>query len=814
MESRLVELEHRLARLEGQWSQDTLADLERRLAALSSSASNTADESLADQGHRLEQIEAELRRVADSDSRRQERIGELASLVESLATQTEEIGTQLAEVEIGALAEHVETLAAEANEQRQQHDGSFERSEALQRGLQEIAERLTRCEQSSSDESTNELRGTVAELGSKLEHLRQLTSEIHEQHQQQANVLEHVEGLRHGLDQFGERLQRCEEHASPEDAGDLRGTVEQLAAKVEQLQHVTSEENDQRQQHDDITHQLHELKQGFDQFGERLARCEESATKEPDEGLRPAVDELTSKVEQIQRVIVESHGEREQHAELLQQVEVLQSGLHEVGERLAQVERNASGEQTDELRVFAEGLAAKLEHVEGHGNASHSRLESLEKALAEFQAHQYASTENFKNVALPELATRLQAIAEKTVELESNAAGRASQLDQLQQHVSALGNGVKQRLEALPNQYLATLPGLLDDLSQRIVQLEPVQETQSSHVRKLEQLSARLSELESREQIDPSRFAPRESVATALTRLDEFEERIAKAEQAPAERGSSTSAFAAWAFAFLALMVAGGSLASSLWPQPVVSARKFVLQDADGIKRGEWAGEPTGSSLTLGDPQGGDRIGLVVSPEGATLALRDQGGSIGLRVSPEDSTLSMENRENIKAVSFLVNEAETRLNLAKAVEGEAISLLADDAGSALVLSDKTRSPRVMLLAHQTDDGVRVFDAQRRLRAGFGVSEDGPALNLWDAKGNRRAVLSANETGPALGFWSGNKTPRVMLGVSDSATSLLNLYDVQGKRRVLLDVSSEAATARFYDDSGAPLLTIPELPLRR
>ena len=643
LESRLLEVEERLARLEGHLSQEGA----------------TANAS------RLEQLEAQLRQVTDASSREQQRVGELATLVETLATQTEEVGTQLAEVEIGALAEHVEALAQTLNERRQQHEDALARLQNQQMALNEFGERLIQCEQRPSDAQSDLQPEAIEGISSRI---AQFEAESHD-------AVGRLERVEHSLSELGGRLHESTERIGSMDFGQLAQRLEEISSRTAQLEATTGQ--------------------------------------------------------------------------------------------------------------------------------SHTNMEELRHHLSEWSTSVDQRLHTLRNQELTAISDSVQQLAARLGELEplrDQTHGQGSALDQLRLRLEAL----ESREQVDPNNLVSkeTFAPLVD----RVGRLEPLRDQLLDQTGMLENLHSRM------ERFDPDTLLTEENLAPLVRRLEQVEHRADERDADASRQEDSrqpTTGLGVWAACLVGLLLGGASLTLSLWPKPVITARRIVLHDADGIPRGEWVGEPTGTTLSLRDPQGGDLIGLEVSPEGAALKLQDEGGAIGFSVSPELALLSMRNGEGAQAVSLEVDPSETRMHLATAEKGQAITMLADKSGSALVLTDRKQAPRLMLLAHDSDDGVRVFDQDRRLRAGLGVSQDGPALNMWDESGQRRVVLSSNDTGPALGFWSTDDKPRLMLGVSDSATSLLNLYDAKGTRRILLDVASETATARFYDTSGEPLLTIPE-----
>ncbi len=199
------------------------------------------------------------------------------------------------------------------------------------------------------------------------------------------------------------------------------------------------------------------------------------------------------------------------------------------------------------------------------------------------------------------------------------------------------------------------------------------------------------------------------------------------------------------------LGIAGLALAAWVSPQgDTVSAKQFMVLDADGIPRGMFGvlADQASIGMMYTDPSGNTRVEMGVDPDGQPrLALMDQGGTVRLEIS-----------------------------------------MRDDGSPTMVLTDASETRRLALSASNEGAGQVTFfgDAaadtlQPPQRASLGMFENGePAIVFYDLDQNVRASLNMSAGAAQWRFYGADgTTERAILGVYADGRPIMRLADSTG-----------------------------------
>lgn len=206
-----------------------------------------------------------------------------------------------------------------------------------------------------------------------------------------------------------------------------------------------------------------------------------------------------------------------------------------------------------------------------------------------------------------------------------------------------------------------------------------------------------------------------------------------------------------------AVLMAIGGLSLTAWIAPqgdTISAKQFMILDADGIPRGMFGvlADQASIGMMYTDPSGNTRLEMGVDPNGTPrLALMDEKGRVRSEIS-----------------------------------------MGDDGSPTIVMTDSSESRRIAMSA--TNDGtgqIILFgnnfvtesgDTVSAQRAMFGTSTSGqPAILFSDASETPRASLNMSADGAAQWRFFGpdGTTERAMLGIYADGTPIIRLADSTG-----------------------------------
>ena len=206
-----------------------------------------------------------------------------------------------------------------------------------------------------------------------------------------------------------------------------------------------------------------------------------------------------------------------------------------------------------------------------------------------------------------------------------------------------------------------------------------------------------------------------------------------------------------------AVLMAIGGLSLTAWIAPqgdTISAKQFMILDADGIPRGMFGvlADEASIGMMYTDPSGNTRLEMSVDPDGTPrLAMMDEQGRVRSEIA-----------------------------------------MSDDGSPTIVMTDSSESRRIAMSA--TNDGtgqITLFgndfvtesgDTVSAQRAMFGTSTSGqPAILFSDASETPRASLNMSEDGAAQWRFFGpdGTTERAVLGVYTDGTPIIILADSTG-----------------------------------
>lgn len=206
-----------------------------------------------------------------------------------------------------------------------------------------------------------------------------------------------------------------------------------------------------------------------------------------------------------------------------------------------------------------------------------------------------------------------------------------------------------------------------------------------------------------------------------------------------------------------AVLMAIGGLSLTAWIAPqgdTISARQFMILDADGIPRGLFGvlADQASIGMMYTDPAGNTRLEMSVDPNGLPrLALMDELGRVR-------SEIAM--REDGSPTIVLTDSSESqRIAITTSNEGAGqLTLFGDD------------------FVNENGDTVSIQ------RAMFGTVANGePAIMFSDASDNNRASLSMSAEGAAQWRFFGpdGTTERVVIGVYADGLPIIRLADSTG-----------------------------------
>jgi len=201
-----------------------------------------------------------------------------------------------------------------------------------------------------------------------------------------------------------------------------------------------------------------------------------------------------------------------------------------------------------------------------------------------------------------------------------------------------------------------------------------------------------------------------------------------------------------FALAAVMLVVGGGALTAWVAPQDTITAKQFMVLDADGIPRGMFGvlADEASIGMMYTDPSGGTRVEMGVDPDGLPrLALFDAIGNVRSEVGM---------REDGSPTFVLTDGSEVRRL--------ALSATNDGAGQLIIFGLDGEVQRAMLGSFANGEPAIVFsDAGETTRASLNMSADGAAQ--WRF------------------FGLDGTTERATIGVYANGTPIVKLADSTG-----------------------------------
>jgi hypothetical protein len=192
------------------------------------------------------------------------------------------------------------------------------------------------------------------------------------------------------------------------------------------------------------------------------------------------------------------------------------------------------------------------------------------------------------------------------------------------------------------------------------------------------------------------------------------------------------------------LVVGGAALTAWVAPQDTISAKQFMILDADGIPRGMFGvlADQASIGMMYTDPVGGTRLEMGVDPNGMPrLALFDADGMVRSEVGMRDDgspTIVLTDGNEVRRI--------------------ALSATNDGAGQLILFGQDGEAQRGMVGSFSNGEPSIVFsDTAETTRAAFNMSPDGAAQ--WRFFGSNGTVERA-----AMGVYA-DGTPIVRLADS-------------------------------------------------
>ena len=239
------------------------------------------------------------------------------------------------------------------------------------------------------------------------------------------------------------------------------------------------------------------------------------------------------------------------------------------------------------------------------------------------------------------------------------------------------------------------------------------------------------------------------------------------------------------------------SVTESTLETTLLKARKLEIVD-EGRRADLGAGEQ-GHGLVLSDPNGDSSVGLLLSPGGGGLSIREAGGeSVLLGVEEGFPFLSLYDGKGVpRAILRLEDgaplllltdvEGRRRAKLGVLPGGEpALSLFDEDqvrprtflALSSLGLADKSGDIRLLLSAY--DEPVLVISGEdERAHLELTAKEDFSLLRLHGEEGQTLLELVGGQDGSILRLRDHNGQVRIALNALSGGTRLF-VYDTEGE----------------------------------
>ncbi len=206
-----------------------------------------------------------------------------------------------------------------------------------------------------------------------------------------------------------------------------------------------------------------------------------------------------------------------------------------------------------------------------------------------------------------------------------------------------------------------------------------------------------------------------------------------------------------------AVLMATGGLSLTAWIAPqgdTISAKQFMILDADGIPRGMFGvlADQASIGMMYTDPSGNTRLEMGVDPDGRPrLALMDEKGRVRSEITMRD-------------------DGSPTLVMTDSSESRRIALsTANDGGGQITLFGDN-------FVNENGDTVSVQ------RAMFGTSAHGqPAILFFDASETLRAAFNMSADGAAQWRFFGpdGTIERAVLGVFGDGTPIIGLADSTG-----------------------------------
>ncbi len=206
-----------------------------------------------------------------------------------------------------------------------------------------------------------------------------------------------------------------------------------------------------------------------------------------------------------------------------------------------------------------------------------------------------------------------------------------------------------------------------------------------------------------------------------------------------------------------AVLMAIGGLSLTAWIAPqgdTISAKQFMILDADGIPRGMFGvlADQASIGMMYTDPSGNTRLEMGVDPNGTPrLALMDEKGRVRSEIA-------------------MMADGSPTIVMTDSSESQRIALSTSNAGAGqlTLFGDK--------FVNESGDTVSVQ------RATFGtVANREPAIRFFDASETPRASLNMSADGAAQWRFFGpdGTTERAVLGVYTDGTPIIKLSDATG-----------------------------------
>ncbi|XP_034555301.1 centromere-associated protein E isoform X5 [Notolabrus celidotus] len=513
--------------------QQLLKDLEEKLA--DSEVSRSTEEEISKElQEQLNQLTEELQSVrAEKDAllcagaqSSSEETEKLLCTVTSLTAEREELQKDLQRHEETAAETQglLQSLQNELQEQKSDLEKHFEQkvqslSEELQ-CVQEERETLQTGAQSSAEE-TEKLQSTVSSLTAERDQLRTDMQENVEM------MIENQEELRTALDKNNEqkelikRLKAAQtsthDAAQPETSAQLEELQTQVSTLTEQLQSVLSEKaallSEKETSFQSLSEEVEQLQRRVTSLSEDRDQLQETL-----EAVRQEKQQLTQDMEDRMEMVALAHSE-------LNQPEALNVELQGHDERVSQLQQ-----ETEQLQVALQAVSEQKSRLEEDllqnkemAAVTQGLLHSLQQQLQE---------QNERNVEMERLSQERQTqLEQQVVETESRLRSAEEELQQQKQRHSDNMEVCEQQKESGSEQQVKSLSELLQvahsERDTLLMEKETSCQGLSEEVEKLQHRVTSLSE--DRDQLQETLEAVRQEKQQQLTQ--DMEERIVMIQQ-------------------------------------------------------------------------------------------------------------------------------------------------------------------------------------------------------------------------------------------------------------------------------------------